>query len=81
MTLDNLVAIGRLAYLSPDITAIARLMRAAERNLAETAHPGISADTKFDIAYKSIMQCALAALASSGFRPSKSQPGHHQTAI
>lgn len=43
--------------------------------------PHICADTRFDVAYKAIMQCAIAALAANGYRTAHSQPGHHQTAI
>jgi len=57
------------------------LLRAAERNLIDARVPAISADTQFDAAYKAIMQCSMAALAAAGFRTSRSQPGHHQTAI
>jgi hypothetical protein len=35
----------------------------------------------FDIAYKSIMQAANAALQANGFRTLTSKPGHHMTMI
>ena len=41
----------------------------------------MSADNRFDAAYKSIMQCAMLGLWANGYRTSTSQPGHHQTAI
>jgi len=41
----------------------------------------ISDETRFDVAYKAIMQLALAAMMVSGFRPSTNEPGHHQTMI
>ena len=41
----------------------------------------ISAENRFDAAYKCIMQCAMLGLWASGYRSSTSQPGHHQTAL
>jgi hypothetical protein len=37
--------------------------------------------SRLDLAYKAIMQAALAALYANGFRPSTSEPGHQQTTI
>ena len=80
MTLDNLV--GRtLERIEPDPAAIARLLRAAERNLADAGVDRISAENRFDAAYKAIMQLANAALQANGYRTLTSKPGHHQTAI
>jgi hypothetical protein len=81
MTLDNLLAIGRLQRIPPDREAILRLMTAAERNLAEISLDGMSAETRFDLAYKCILKVAMAGLAAKGFRTSQNQPGHHATAI
>ncbi|SDF90578.1 hypothetical protein [Dyella sp. 333MFSha] len=81
MTLDNLVVIGRLVPVHSDRDAINRLLIAAERNLVDAVNPQICADTRFDVAYKAFMQCAIAALAANGYRTAHSQPGHHQTAI
>lgn len=41
----------------------------------------VSADNRFDAAYKCILQCAMLGLLANGYRTSTSQPGHHQTAI
>lgn len=41
----------------------------------------MSDENRFDAAYKAIMQCALAAMMAGGYRPSTSEPGHHQTLI
>jgi len=41
----------------------------------------ISAETRFDAAYKAIMQVALAALMANGFRPDTNRPGHHMTVL
>lgn len=81
MTLDNLLAIHKLARQSPDKGAIAKLLRAAERNLVDAQLEQLSPDNRFDAAYKCIMQCAMVALWANGYRTTTSQPGHHQTAI
>ncbi|MBV8046282.1 MAG: DNA-binding protein [Paludibacterium sp.] len=81
MTLDNLLAIHKLVRQAPDKDGIAKLLRAAERNLTDAALSELSNDNRFDAAYKTILQCALIALWAKGYRTSTSQPGHHQTAI
>ncbi len=81
MTLDNLVAIHKLTRHTPDKAAIARLLQAALRNLNDAQIVALSADNRFDAAYKTIMQCAIVGLWAEGYRTSTSQPGHHQTAI
>lgn len=60
---------------------IQRLLAAAERNLQDSGVEGISDENRFDMAYKCIMQCSMAALWANGYRTSTSKPGHHQTAI
>jgi hypothetical protein len=81
MTLENLLAISRLQTLAPDKTAIAKLLAAATRNLADAQLHEVSANNRFDAGYKVIMQCAVIGLQANGYRLSTSQPGHHQTAI
>ncbi len=81
MTLQNLLAIHRLQAHAPDAGAIRKLLEAARRNLADARVAQISADNRFDAAYKCIMQCAMLGLWGSGYRAATSQPGHHQTAI
>ena len=58
-----------------------RLLEAAKRNLADAHITEISAENRFDAAYKCIMQCAMLALWVNDYRTSTSQLGHHQTAI
>lgn len=80
MTLENLL--GRtLETVTPDAASIARLLEAAEASLADARLPGLSAEGRFDMAYKAIMQSANAALQANGFRTMTSKPGHHQTMI
>lgn len=81
MTLENLLAIHRLLPHTPTRDAVVKLLLAAERNLEDAKVLEISADNRFDAAYKTIMQCAMIGLWANGYRTSTSQPGHHQTAI
>lgn len=80
MTLQNLLGIS-LDSATPNQDTVARLLAAAERNMADAALPGLSAENRFDAAYKAIMQCAMIALHANGYRTLTSRPGHHQTAI
>lgn len=81
MTLQNLLRIGKLKEHAPTAAEVLRLLAAVERNLTDAAVPKISDETRFDAAYKAVMQCALAAMLASGYRPSTSEPGHHVTLI
>ncbi len=81
MSLQNLLAIGQLQAHTPDAASIAKLMQAARRNLADAGIAQLSADNRFDAAYKCIMQCAMLGLWANSYRTSTSRPGHPQTAI
>ena len=81
MSLDNLVRTRQLAPHAARPVEVQRLLAAAARNLADAGAKGISDETRFDCAYKAIMQCALVGLAAHGYRPATSTPGHHQTMI
>jgi hypothetical protein len=81
MTLANLLAIQRLLAFSARPQGVQRLLAAAERNLADARLTQLSAENRFDAAYKCIMQCAMLGLWARGYRTSTSQPGHHQTAL
>jgi hypothetical protein len=81
VSLENLLKIGRLKMHPADGREIEQLLVAARRNLADASVTSISAETRFDAAYKSIMQSSLAALMMHGYRPDTNQPGHHMTAI
>jgi hypothetical protein len=52
---------------------VQRLLAAIDRNLADTAVEGLSDETRFDAAYKAVMQCALVAMLAAGYRPSTSE--------
>ena len=81
MTLENLALIGKVKPHNTSREEIARLMAAVRRNLKDARLDGISSETRFDVAYKAVMQCALVALMANGFRPSTNEPGHHATVI
>jgi hypothetical protein len=78
--MENLVGIS-LERLEPDPAMIKRLLEAAERNIADAHVMDISAENRFDAAYKAIMQLANAALQANGYRTLTSKPGHHMTMI
>ncbi len=58
MTLQNLLSINRLQAFTPARGAMLQLLRAAQRNLKDAGLAALSADNRFDAAYKTIMQCA-----------------------
>ena len=81
MTLENLLKIGRLKQHETNAAEVQRLLASIRRNLADAAVTNISDETRFDAAYKAVMQCALVAMLAAGYRPSANEPGHHQTMI
>lgn len=81
MSLDNLAKIGQLEKIVAQPNDIQRLLEAAQRALRDAGTPGLSNESRFDLAYRAIMQAANAALQSSGWRTLTSRPGHHQTMI
>lgn len=81
MTLENLLKIGQLKSHATDSAEIQRLLAAARRNLADAHVEAVSPETRFDAAYKAIMQTALVALMANGFRPDTKRPGHHMTVL
>ncbi|MDZ4154522.1 hypothetical protein [Methylicorpusculum sp.] len=81
MSLENLLKIKQLQLHNPSNEALLRLLDAIKRNIEDSQVEVVSGETRFDAAYKAIMQCAMLALWLNGYRTSTSQPGHHQTAI
>lgn len=81
MTLDNLLQTDQLKKHQADITEVSQLRAAIRRNFADAQVTQISDETRFDAAYKGIMQLAMLALLANGFRPSSSSGGHHMTMI
>jgi hypothetical protein len=81
MTLENLLRIGRLKEHPADAAEIQKLLAAALHILRDSGVQEVSPETRFDAAYKAIMQAALAAMMAHGFRPDTRQPGHHMTVL
>lgn len=79
MTLKNLLGIS-LDEVKADKEQIGKLLAAAERNIGDAQLQQLSAENRFDAAYKAIMQLAMA-LNANGYRTLTSKPGHHQTAL
>jgi len=76
-----LAALGRLKPHSPAPEEVKRLLDAASVSVAEAKLAHLSRATRLDLAYKALMQSALAALMANGYRPATSEPGHQQTTI
>jgi hypothetical protein len=81
VSLQNLLKIGQLKPHPPDAGEVQRLLTAAARNLSDARVATISPETRFDAAYKAVMQAALAALMAHGYRPDTNRPGHHATVV
>ena len=81
MSLENLLKTKQLQPHNPSREAVQRLLQAAACNIADARIAEISGETRFDVAYKAIMQCAMVSWWANGYQFSTSQPGHHQTAI
>lgn len=77
----NLLKTGQLKEHRPDQREIGRLVAAAQRGIADARVAGVSAETRFDAAYRAITQIGLAALMAQGYRPDTNRPGHHMTII
>jgi len=77
ITLQNLVGIS-LDSIEVDHNRILRLIEAAQSSLQDAKLISISNESRFDLAYKAIMQLAHAALQAKGYRVLTSKPGHHQ---
>jgi hypothetical protein len=76
MTLQSLAG-KTLERIEPDRVHVARLLAAAERNLADAQIVSVSAENRFDAAYKAIMLLVMVALNANGWRTRTSVPGHH----
>jgi len=81
MSLENLARIGKLKAHAADRVEINRLLASAERALKDAAVAALSSDTRLRTAYGALVQAALAALFAKGYRPTTSEPGHHQLVI
>jgi hypothetical protein len=75
MSLENLLRIKQLQRHAATSEEVARLLAAAQASLADAGNASISDASRFDLAYKSIMQCAMVGLLANGYRPSTTTPG------
>jgi hypothetical protein len=74
MTLENLLRIGKLKAHVADEGEIARVLQSAERALKDASVAALSADSRLELAYRALMQAALAAMLANGYRPTTSGP-------
>jgi hypothetical protein len=74
--LENLARAKQLNAEAPDEQEIANLLSAARRLLRDGRHAGLSADSRFALAYNAAHSLALAALRGAGYRPSSA--GHRR---
>jgi uncharacterized protein (UPF0332 family) len=81
MTLENLARIGRLHAHTPTRAEIDKLLAGAERNLRDAGNDSISNAARLTLAYTASMEAAQVALFANGWRPSKSEGGHHMTMV
>jgi hypothetical protein len=79
MTLEELLAEGRLRSHQTSPREVADLLRVVDRDLADAAVPQISADRRFATAYNAALQLATIALHAAGYRAAGI--GHHWTTL
>jgi hypothetical protein len=81
MSLENLVKIKQLQHHTIHAQEVARLLASVRASITDADNASLSDASRFDLAYKGIMQCAMVGLLANGYRPSTTTPGHHQTMI
>ena len=81
MSLANLLKTGQLKEHKADREELERLLAAAARGIADARATNVSAETRYDAAYRAITQIGLAAMMAAGYRPDTNRPGHHATLI
>lgn len=81
MTLANLLATRQLHEHEADPHQVQRMLGSALTALEDAGLEDVSAVTRFDAAYRAIMQCSMVALWSNGYRPATSVAGHHALMI
>jgi hypothetical protein len=79
MTLDSLVGKG-LQREPTDAEEIGRFLGKIDKKLADARAPGVSLDSRFDIAYEAVLQTGILALRVHDLRPD-SRGGHHVLAL
>jgi len=81
MTLENLARIGRLQPHAATTEEIRKLLTGSARSLKDAGNTAISNASRLALAYTAIMEAAQSALFANGYRPSKSESGHHMTMV
>lgn len=71
----------RLERFNTSPAGLRKLLDAAVRQLADARIAGVSAETRFSVAYTAIRLLADLGLQANGYRALSSRAGHHQTAI
>jgi hypothetical protein len=66
--LENLVRAGKLKREAPSASEIEGLRRSGEARLADAPKPGLSIESRFDLAYNAAHALSLAALRRLGYR-------------
>lgn len=81
MTLENLAGVGRLLPHAPTREEIGKLLKGAARSLKDAGNTFNSNASRLTLAYTAIMEAAQVALFANGYRPSKSEGGHHMAMV
>lgn len=79
VTLEEWLAASQAKTHKTSKNEIASLLKAADRDLADSQLAGLSLDRKFTTAYSAALLTATAALAATGYRAP--QEGHHYWSI
>jgi len=79
MSLQSWLESGQLRAHKTSKREIAELLKAIDRDLADSQLQGLSADRRFATAYSAALLAATTALAASGYRAQ--QEGHHYWTI
>jgi len=79
--LANLERIGLLDPVPFSAALMQKMLHVAQSRLEDAMRQDNSVETRFDCAYTAIRAVSDAALLKSGYRTSKSKPGHHQTTL
>ncbi len=79
MSLQDWLKNGWLTEHKPSRQETRDLLGVADRDLADCAVPGLSADWRLNIAYNAALQLATAAMAAAGYRPARES--HHYRVI
>lgn len=77
MTFERWLENRWLVEHRPTAGEVERLFSIIDRDLRNAAVGGLSPDWRLVIAYNAALQCAMAALAATGYRPSKGVSQHY----